>query len=84
MINKLTSFLHIKVLFAFSFVLRKEIVAKSGTFVNVPPNVTHSFKNKSNILAKMLIILAPGGMENLFVEEGVVKTNFLKTEVKSC
>ena len=48
----------------------KEIVAKSGTFVNVPPNVTHSFKNKTNNLAKMLIILAPGGMENLFVEVG--------------
>ncbi|MCH9658564.1 cupin domain-containing protein, partial [archaeon] len=37
----------------------KEIIAKSGTFLNVPPNVTHSFKNKTNILAKMLIILAP-------------------------
>ena len=48
----------------------KEIVAKSGTFVNVPPNVTHSFKNKTNNLAKMLIILAPGGLENLFVEVG--------------
>ena len=48
----------------------KEIVAKQGTFVNVPPNVTHSFKNKTNNLAKMLIVLAPGGMENLFVEVG--------------
>ena len=48
----------------------KEILAKSGTFVNIPPNVTHSFKNKTNNLAKMLIILAPGGMENLFVEVG--------------
>ncbi len=49
---------------------RNEVVAKTGTFVNVPPNVTHSFKNKTNNLAKMLIILAPGGMENLFVEVG--------------
>ena len=48
----------------------KEIIAKLGTFVNVPPNVTHSFKNKTNQLAKMLIILAPGGLENLFVEVG--------------
>ena len=48
----------------------KEIIAKSRTFVNVPPNVTHSFKNKTDILAKMLIILAPGGLENLFVEVG--------------
>ena len=48
----------------------KEIVAKPGTFVNVPPNVIHSFKNKTKKLAKMLIILAPGGLENLFVEVG--------------
>ncbi|MGI9566182.1 MAG: cupin domain-containing protein [Nitrosopumilus sp.] len=48
----------------------KEIVAKPGTFVNVPPNVTHSFKNKKDTLAKMLIILAPGGLEKLFVEVG--------------
>ena len=48
----------------------KEIVGEPGTFVNVPPNVTHSFKNITNVLAKMLIILSPGGMENLFVEVG--------------
>ena len=49
---------------------RKEIIAQSGTFVNIPPNVIHSFKNKTNQLAKMLVILAPGGLENLFVEVG--------------
>lgn len=49
---------------------KKEIIAKPGTFVNVPPNVTHSFKNRTDTLAKMLIILAPGGLENLFVEVG--------------
>ncbi|QMU53458.1 MAG: cupin domain-containing protein [Nitrosopumilus sp.] len=48
----------------------KEIVAKQGTFVNVPPHVTHSFKNKTDVLAKMLIILASGGMEDLFVKVG--------------
>lgn len=48
----------------------KPLVAKTGTFVNVPPNVIHSFKNKTDRLAKMLIILAPGGLENLFVDVG--------------
>lgn len=48
----------------------KEIIAKPGTFVNVPPHVTHSFKNKTVLLAKMLIILAPGGLEKLFIEVG--------------
>ncbi len=48
----------------------KEIFAKPGTFVNIPPNVTHSFKNETDNLAKMLIILAPGGLEDLFVNVG--------------
>ena len=48
----------------------KEIIAKSGTFFNVPPNVIHSFKNKTNNLAKILIILAPGELKNLFVKVG--------------
>jgi quercetin dioxygenase-like cupin family protein len=48
----------------------KEIIAKSGTFVNVPPNASHSFKNNTDAIAKMLIVLAPGGMENLFIEAG--------------
>ena len=48
----------------------KEIIAKSGSFVNVPPNVTHSFTNKMSNLAKILVILAPGGLENLFIELG--------------
>ena len=47
-----------------------EIIAKPDTFVNVPPYVTHSFKNNTNIVAKMLIILSPGGLENLFIEAG--------------
>ena len=48
----------------------KEIIAKPGTFVNVPPHVIHSFKNKTDSLAKMLVILVPGGLENLFVQVG--------------
>ena len=48
----------------------KEIIAKRETFVNVPPYVIHRFKNKTEILVKMLVILAPGGLENLFVQVG--------------
>ena len=32
--------------------------------------MTHSFKNKTVVLARILIILAPGGLEDLFVEVG--------------
>ncbi|MBI1662122.1 MAG: cupin domain-containing protein [Nitrosopumilus sp.] len=49
---------------------QKEIIAPQGTFLNIPPNVIHSFKNNTNQLAKILVILAPGGLENLFVEVG--------------
>jgi quercetin dioxygenase-like cupin family protein len=49
---------------------RKEIIASRGTFLNIPPNVIHSFKNNTNQLAKILVILAPGGLENLFAEVG--------------
>jgi quercetin dioxygenase-like cupin family protein len=47
------------------------IVAKPGTFVNIPPGVLHSFKNETNEIAKVTFVLSPGGMEQLFVEVGV-------------
>jgi mannose-6-phosphate isomerase-like protein (cupin superfamily) len=47
------------------------IEAKPGTFVNVPPNVLHSFKNETNEVAKLIIILSPPGLEQLFVEVGL-------------
>jgi mannose-6-phosphate isomerase-like protein (cupin superfamily) len=55
-----------------TFKVNKErIEAKPGTFVNVPPNVLHSFKNETNAIAKLIIILSPPGMEQLFVDIGV-------------
>ena len=50
---------------------KKRIEAKPGTFVNVPPNVLHSFKNETNEVAKLIIILSPPGLEQLFVEVGL-------------
>ena len=47
------------------------IEAKPGTFVNVPPNVLHSFKNETNEVAKLIIILSPSRLEQLFVEVGL-------------
>ena len=55
-----------------TFKVNKErIEAKPGTFVNVPPNVLHSFKNETNAIAKIIIILSPPGIEQLFVDIGV-------------
>jgi mannose-6-phosphate isomerase-like protein (cupin superfamily) len=53
----------------------QRIEAKPGTFVNVPPNVWHSFKNETNEIAKLIIVLSPAGMEQLFVEVGLEISN---------
>ena len=53
----------------------QRIEAKPGTFVNIPPNVLHSFKNETNETAKLIIVLSPAGMEQLFVEVGLEISN---------
>src|SRR6266576_2321687 len=49
----------------------KRIVATAGMFVNMPIGMPHSFKNESRKPAKMLIIVAPAGLENMLFEVGV-------------
>ena len=49
----------------------KQIVATADMFVNMPIGLTHSFKNESSKPAKMLIMVAPAGLENMFLEVGV-------------
>ncbi|MDZ4848771.1 MAG: cupin domain-containing protein [Pirellulaceae bacterium] len=46
------------------------ISAKAGTFANMPIGVPHSFKNESNETAKMIITIAPAGLEQMFFEVG--------------
>jgi quercetin dioxygenase-like cupin family protein len=36
----------------------QRIEAKPGTFVNIPPNVLHSFKNETSEIAKLIIVLS--------------------------
>ena len=40
-------------------------------YVNIPVGTVHSFKNESNRPAKMLILVAPAGLEQMFFEIGV-------------
>lgn len=47
------------------------VVAKAGTFANMPIGVPHTFKNETNQPAKMLVTLVPAGMEQMFFEVGV-------------
>jgi len=47
------------------------IIATSGTFANMPIGSLHSFKNETEQLARMIISIAPAGLENMFFEVGV-------------
>lgn len=49
----------------------QRIVAKAGTFANMPVGTPHSFKNESSRPARMLISVAPAGLEKMFFECGV-------------
>ncbi len=49
----------------------EKVVAKAGTFANMPVGTPHSFKNESDRPAKMLISVAPAGLERMFFEVGV-------------
>ena len=49
----------------------QRIVATAGMFANLPVGIPHSFKNESDHPAKMLISLAPAGLEKMFFEVGI-------------
>jgi quercetin dioxygenase-like cupin family protein len=49
----------------------KPLVATAGMFANMPVGTPHSFKNESSKPAKMLISVAPAGLEKMFFEFGV-------------
>jgi len=53
----------------------ERIVAAAGMFANMPVGTPHSFKNESGKLARMLISVAPAGLEKMFFEVGVPLTN---------
>lgn len=52
----------------------KRVVATAGMFANMPVGTPHSFKNESNGTARMLISVAPAGLEEMFFECGVPLT----------
>jgi quercetin dioxygenase-like cupin family protein len=48
----------------------ERFVAKAGMFANMPPGCLHCFKNETDKPAKMLISVAPAGLEKMFLEVG--------------
>ena len=53
----------------------EKVVALAGMFANMPVGTPHSFKNESDQPAKMLISVAPAGLEKMFMEVGVPLTD---------
>ena len=49
----------------------ERVVASAGMFANMPVGTPHSFKNVCDRPAKMLISVAPAGLEGMFFEVGV-------------
>lgn len=49
----------------------EKIVATAGTFANMPVGSLHSFKNATDKTARMIISVAPAGLEKMFLEVGV-------------
>ena len=56
------------------YVDEDEYEAAAGSFVNLPKGSWHSFRNSSKQPAKMLILVSPGGMEEMFRRAGQVVT----------
>src|SRR5271155_4734741 len=56
---------------AFPQIGDKRLVATAGMFANMPVGTPHSFKNESSQSARMLISVAPAGLEQMFFEFGV-------------
>jgi RimJ/RimL family protein N-acetyltransferase/uncharacterized RmlC-like cupin family protein len=55
-----------------TFLIGEErVLATAGMFANMPVGTPHSFKNESDRPAKMLISVAPAGLEGMFFEVGV-------------
>ena len=48
----------------------ERIVAGPGTFANVSIGTPHSFRNETDKPARMLIQVAPAGLERMFLEVG--------------
>jgi len=48
----------------------EKFLATPGTFANMPVGSLHSFKNESDKTARMILSVAPAGLEQMFFEFG--------------
>ncbi|RJO70820.1 cupin domain-containing protein [Nocardia panacis] len=52
----------------------QRIPASAGTFLNASVGVVRGFRNDTDRPARMLILVAPSGLEKMFIEDGVILT----------
>lgn len=51
----------------------------AGVAVNIPTGLKHRFRNESDQTARMLILVAPSGLEEMFAEAGTVLADSMHT-----
>jgi uncharacterized cupin superfamily protein len=54
------------------FIGDQRLIVSAGMFANMPVGTPHSFKNECGKPARMLISVAPAGLEEMFFEVGVL------------
>jgi quercetin dioxygenase-like cupin family protein len=57
------------------YVEGQRVVGSPGSFFNMPVGSLHAFCNESDRVARMLILVAPAGLEKMFFEVGVPVTD---------
>ncbi|WP_306361430.1 cupin domain-containing protein [Nocardia sp. CC227C] len=53
----------------------ERIPARPGTFINASIGVVRGFRNETDRNARMLILVAPSGLEGMFLEDGTILTD---------
>ncbi|MEH6631241.1 MAG: cupin domain-containing protein [Halopseudomonas aestusnigri] len=50
----------------------ERFIAKTGTFITCPVGTMRGFRNETNSPSHMVILLAPAGLEEMFITDGTV------------
>lgn len=53
----------------------ERIATGPGTFLNASVGVVRGFRNETSKVSRMLILVAPSGLERMFIEDGTVLTH---------
>jgi quercetin dioxygenase-like cupin family protein len=61
----------------------ERVVAGPGTFASMPVGSLHTFRNESTRTARMLISVAPAGLEAMFLEVGTALPTGSTTDARS-